>query len=457
MPNIHTGPLLHVPRGPTPPPKSGWAKFTGKAKAKHQARSAKFAQKAQRRTGNWTSTRATRYKGEGKFGQRTSEQKDERSERRFINTKAAMTGATLGSIAAMPLGIGGTKRDTQIAANKKKLEKRFIPRRGPKETVHLITDVGTKAAEMKPHHPGRWGLGAMAGGAGLTAVAETSYKKGQKKTLASQRAQLAAKKPVSKARLMSDAEIKHRKKVQGHVSQATGALGLAALGGTLAASRGGRTALRKIPKLEHKIKAPGPKDPDRDKIKGAINPILATSAGLGGLGSFNFASYTGAESRKRNMQPVKKDYGMDPGYFGEVGRQITDSEIEEEIAKAWEPVASKFDSERSRHKRATAYQAGAIGTSGALAGGAAAFGGQSLSRHARANEMAGKPKRPQSSSKVRALKAGSKVAGKRAGGLALASAAAAGGAVALKHRKKSESWQSYGKRDSTSAFGVDHA
>ena len=44
------------------------------------------------------------------------------------------------------------------------------------------------------------------------------------------------------AGMMSDAEIKRRKRVQGHVSQATGALGLAALGGTLAASRGGRTS-----------------------------------------------------------------------------------------------------------------------------------------------------------------------------------------------------------------------
>lgn len=105
-------------------------------------------------------------------------------------------------------------------------------------------------------------------------------------------------------KLMSDAEMRRRKKIQGTISQTTGALGLAALGGTLAASRGGRNTLRKIPRLKTKIKAPPPKDPDRDKIKGATVPILATSAGLGGAGSFNFAAYTNAESRKRNQ--IKK-------------------------------------------------------------------------------------------------------------------------------------------------------
>ena len=109
-------------------------------------------------------------------------------------------------------------------------------------------------------------------------------------------------------RIMSDAEIRRRKHLQGTISQTTGTLGLTALGGTLLASRGGRNTLRKIPQLKNKIKAPPAKDPDRDKIKGAVTPILATGAGLGGLGAFNFAAYTNAESRKRKagMTTVKK-------------------------------------------------------------------------------------------------------------------------------------------------------
>src|SRR5678815_4370214 len=134
------------------------------------------------------------------------------------------------------------------------------------------------------------------------------------------------------ARLMSDAEIKRRKRVQGHVSQATGALGLAALGGTLAASRGGRNTLRKIPALQSKIKKPPPLDPKRDKIKGAVTPVLATSAGLGGIGSFNFAAYTNAESRKRQQKkPVVKSMGIQMGHYGEEGRPLR----KEEIEKAW--------------------------------------------------------------------------------------------------------------------------
>src|SRR5262245_21451655 len=102
-------------------------------------------------------------------------------------------------------------------------------------------------------------------------------------------------------RLMSDAEVRRRKKLQAGISQTTGALGLGALAGTMVASRPGRRALRKIPQLKGKIKAPPPRDPNRDRIKGAVTPALATSAGIGGLGAFNFAAYTRAESRKRQQ------------------------------------------------------------------------------------------------------------------------------------------------------------
>lgn len=278
-------------------------------------------------------------------------------------------------------------------------------------------------------------------------------------------------------KLMSDAELRRRKRLQGHLSQTTGTLGLAALGGTLAASRGGRTALRKIPQLERRIKAPAPKDPDRDKIKGAVTPVLATSAGLGGLGAFNFAAYTNAESRKRQQlapkKPVRKgmDMPIEMGHYGEEGRPVLPTMIEAEIEKAWTPVASNFNSERSRQKRGKAYEGAALVGAGA--------GGAYTAHHGmHAAHAAGKVK-PQEMTPVleRTNKAGQKYkiglgsqgeaaipvkslkALKSHGGKALAGAAAVGAAAgahsALK-RKRHGSWQPYAKRSTISAFGVDH-
>lgn len=256
------------------------------------------------------------------------------------------------------------------------------------------------------------------------------------------------------SRIMSDAEIKRRKKLQGHISQATGTIGLAALGGTLAASRPGRNALRKIPKLESKIKAPPPKDPNRDRIKGAVAPLLATGAGLGGIGSYNFAAYTNSESRKRALQPVKKNW--DDGFFGEEGRARTHEEIEEEISKAWEPTARKYDPEAKRHRRAKNYQTGLTAASAGTATGAGLAGTTALVHEAK-NRKASKVLSSGLKVIPEAGRAKAVKSGKVAAGLAGASAAT-GGAAAFVHRQRKGSWQSYEKRDTDmkSAFGVDH-
>ena len=225
-------------------------------------------------------------------------------------------------------------------------------------------------------------------------------------------------------RAMSDTEIRHRKKVQAGVSQAGGVLGLTALGGTLAASRGGRTALRKIPQLKPHIKAPAPKDPNRDRIQGAVTPVLATSAGLGGLGAFNFAAYTKAESRKRKAavpkEPMKKNMpkkkltrgniavlgatGVGGTTYGVLAHENRQKKIQrrakaaaelenmvlkknhkpepdmdsvygdEGIAKNWSPSSSKYDPEQKRHKRNAQAAAGTTAATGVA--GAAAYNEQ---------------------------------------------------------------------------------
>lgn len=295
------------------------------------------------------------------------------------------------------------------------------------------------------------------------------------------------KNSVSKAgRVMSDAEIRHRKKVQGHISQATGALGLAALGGTLAASNPGRRALRKIPGLASRVRPPRPPEPNPDRIGGATTPVLATSAGLGGIGSFNFASYTGAESKKRGQQ-VKKSYeSLEMGYFGEEGHPVVLPEIVVPIEKAWSPSASNFNSERSRGKRNEAYAGGALVGAGAGAtyGGAQGVKAVQHARNIKAipnvaqmipaeekvtprgKDKAGKPRKPyyqkveKPGVKFTALDAEPVGRAVRHGGKAAAGLAAAGGAVyAAKkiHEKHNEGWTPYAKRDTTSAFGIDHA
>ena len=257
------------------------------------------------------------------------------------------------------------------------------------------------------------------------------------------------------ARAMSDTEIRHRKKIQAGASQAGGVLGLTALGGTMVASRSGRNTLRKIPQLKSRLAAPPPKDPNRDRIKGAITPVLATSAGIGGASAFNFASYTRAESKKRQNPSVvgqppsrvkkREDEPMEMGYFGEEGHPIEFPEIEVPVSKAWEPSAGNFDSEAARKKRNKGYQGAALVGAGA---GGAYTGHQGM----KAVHAAGKIK-------PKMLPKELKVAGRHGGKTALGVGAVAGAAAVHRGLKRKEkgSWQPYAKRDSASAFGIDHA
>jgi len=134
------------------------------------------------------------------------------------------------------------------------------------------------------------------------------------------------------AKPLSPTEIKDKKRKQSRISQATGALGLAALGGTALSTRGGQKALATGFK---RINKPVPKSlqaPKREKgISSTVTPLLATSAGLGALGSFNFASYTRAEADK-GKRVKKNNYG---GYdHGNVFGSTTISKaMEEEIEK----------------------------------------------------------------------------------------------------------------------------
>jgi hypothetical protein len=277
-------------------------------------------------------------------------------------------------------------------------------------------------------------------------------------------------------RIMSDAEIRRRKKLQGHISQTTSTLGLTGLGVTGAAALAARKpgvlrAVQKLPKL---------KSATPEKMKNTAINTGIVSGGIGGLGGFNFASYTGAESRKRGSpvvaQPKKRvakseATSLEMGYYGEEGHQIKLPEIKVPIEKAWSPVANNYDPEGRRAKRAKVYEGGAL--VGAGAGGAyAAHQGMQAVHHGRQVKVIPKAsrivdaKQPKGGTlgvrQGKAFKAidwdvakpALKHGGKTAAGVA-AVGAAAGIHGALK-RKEKGSWQPYAKRDAVSAFGVDH-
>lgn len=242
------------------------------------------------------------------------------------------------------------------------------------------------------------------------------------------------------ARVMSDTELRHRKKLQGTISQTTGALGLTALGGTMLATRRGgaatKAAFKAVGRSRPAALKPG-------KLRAHTAPILATSAGLGGLGSFNFAAYTNAESKKRKtMAPIQKSQPLEMGYYGEEGHPVEMKPVVVPIEKAWAPAASNFDSENSRKKRADVYQAGALA-------GAGAGGTYSLQHGLKAFKAARKVKPTTTVGQLKPL-------GRHAGKAVLgAGAVAAGvGAATAIGRKKQSGWQPYSKRDTTNPFQV---
>ncbi len=244
------------------------------------------------------------------------------------------------------------------------------------------------------------------------------------------------------ARLMSEAEQRRRQKLQSKIGRTTSTLGLSALGVTGAAAVAAKspktlTAIRKIPGLK------------KATVKGMENTAVKSgivSGGIGGVGGFNQASIYSAESRRRKQAvPVKKNLGIEMGYYGEEGHPLTHEEIEAEIEKAWTPSASNYDSEQKRGKRARAYQgAGLVG-----GGAAGTFAG------VQAHKAIQEGKKLKGGSQIRRLKPVVAHGGKAAAGAAAGVAAiTASSKIGSKRR---DSWQPYAKRDAASAFGVDHS
>jgi len=130
---------------------------------------------------------------------------------------------------------------------------------------------------------------------------------------------------------LTPAQIKQKKRTQARVSRVTGTLGLAALTGTALATRPGQKVLRAgFKQAGRKMPKSLTAEPKEPSLNRTITPMLATSAGIGSLGAFNFARYTGAEAEK-GKRPIKKSYEGSPfgdGFFGSEGRRMTLEEID---------------------------------------------------------------------------------------------------------------------------------
>lgn len=104
-------------------------------------------------------------------------------------------------------------------------------------------------------------------------------------------------------RVMSDAEIRRRKKAQGVTSRVGGVLGLTSLGAFGASKVPGAKFMAKAPKLRRVAN-----QIDTKKAENLALGASTTGAGLGGASSFNFAAYTSAEGKKK--KPVAKSAGV---------------------------------------------------------------------------------------------------------------------------------------------------
>lgn len=168
--------------------------------------------------------------------------------------------------------------------------------------------------------------------------------------------------------------LRRAKKFSVATGTASGLLGIGALG-ALGARTGGNSA--RIGAMASKygqgarlrrLGAAGEK---------ATLPLTASSLGVGGVGSLNFAAVQNREANKIRVPGKKVSKSMDFGLSGvHQGENI-------EISKAKE-----YSTERRRKARLDAYQLGTAGAAGSAAGAGALYGKRALSARKMSNSAA---------------------------------------------------------------------
>ena len=159
--------------------------------------------------------------------------------------------------------------------------------------LRMVKEDATKKAKAAGHKLAPVAVGASLGGAAVGGTATYKRKEIESK----------AKKVSSPfAKNLSQEQIDRRKKIQAASSKTTATLGLTALGAQGIGAAVSRGKLRKLPGLKDgKLVVNTVTKPKKTgaKIKSATTPLLATSAGVGAVSGFNFASYTKAEANQK--------------------------------------------------------------------------------------------------------------------------------------------------------------
>jgi len=171
----------------------------------------------------------------------------------------------------------------------------------------------------------------------------------------------------------SDKQLAQHKRAQGYLSTAGATLGVAALGAAGLKSKGAQKLGTKLVRVAHNrgasLRTTGKAKRIAGKAAGSAGGLTTASAGVGGVGGFNFAAIQSQESRKAR---VKK---MDTNPFAEEVSKLSDRAKDNLIGakvKRGERIAATKTN--AKHTLAGAYGGAAAGALGgaALLGGAVA-------------------------------------------------------------------------------------
>lgn len=171
-------------------------------------------------------------------------------------------------------------------------------------------------------------------------------------------------------RKISDTQLRHRKRVQAGLTTATATIGLAALG-----SKGGAVAARKY------LKPAAKGEKTAQGLERHAGNALLVGAGLGGLGGYNAASISRAESKRPNysahISSVKKDwskYDEDRRLLRQHGLRGAPAGVSrEQRQQIWEARARHLNRKRNRWHRAS-QASGVAETAGGVVAGTAGAG-----------------------------------------------------------------------------------
>jgi hypothetical protein len=229
----------------------------------------------------------------------------------------------------------------------------------------------------------------------------------------------------------SDEQLARRKKLGAASSIATSTLGLGALGVLALRSKPAGRAIKEIgehaPKAEmfagkkvgHAVGSTGGRlEKLRSAAKGAETPILATSAGIGGLGVYNYAAIQRQESKKAKRHNAEY------------------ADLKNKVNRLDAAVHKVYDPEEERHKQ-NKIAAGVLAAGGAGSIAAAVpQAQQALHQKGRIKNLKTKPAKARAGRIMR-------VKGGKAALLALGGAGAIGGGVKLATNERSRRGKTY--------------